>query len=133
MRRCAVLFCLLAGLGGPAFADDPIQLPSGQTVTYLDTIQNAQGPSGLTYRFRFVAPAIARKGGTIAADQAQDDMAWLCENYALPRLSTVGPLPTEIVISLSDVAVPFGEPAPDATQYFEAYTPTDGTCAWEGF
>jgi hypothetical protein len=29
--------------------------------------------------------------------------------------------------------VPFGEPAPDATQFFEAYRVEGDTCIWEAF
>ena len=46
----------------------------------------------------------------------------LCQNFALPRISDIGPQPSQIVSSLSDRPVPFGEAAPDATQFFEAYT-----------
>lgn len=117
---------LAAGLDG-------IALPSGQTVTWIDTIHDAPGPEGLTLRFRFLAPAIAREGGTVTADEAQEDMQVLCDEYALPRIAGTGPQPSQIVISLSDREVPFGEPDPDATQYFEAYSIADGACRWEVF
>lgn len=110
-----------------------IDVPSGQKVQFLDTIWGQPGPDGLTVRFRFVAPAIAREGGTVPFDVAEADMAHLCETYALPRLSGMGPKPAQIIISLSDRALEFGAAAPEATQYFEAYRPEDGTCAWEGF
>ena len=117
-----------------ALAEDvPIPVPSGQTVTYFETIQNAQGPEGLTYRFRFIAPAIARDGGTVDAETALEDMAALCESFALPALPVSGPVPAQIIISLADRPVPFGEPAPEATQFFEAFRPEDGACIWEGF
>ncbi|MBS0565647.1 MAG: acetolactate synthase [Proteobacteria bacterium] len=96
-------------------------------------VRDTGGPDGLTYRFRFLAPAIARAGGTVSADAAEADMQALCESYALPRIATTGPVPQEIVISLSDRPVNFGEPAPDATQYFEAYRPEGKTCVWQGF
>ena len=110
-----------------------LPVPSGQVVTYLDTIQTAHGSQGLTIRFRFVAPAIARAGGTVTAEAAQEDMEWLCQHYALPRLPRTGPVPEQVVISLSDRPVEFGAPAPEATQFFEAFSVEDATCYWEAF
>lgn len=108
-------------------------VPSGQAVTFLDTVQAAPGPEGLTIRFRFVAPDIARDRGKVTSEAAQDDMAWLCQNYALPRLPATGPVPEQVVISLSDRPVPFGEADPATTQFFEAYRVEGSTCYWEAF
>jgi hypothetical protein len=110
-----------------------IAVPSGQEVTLQDVIWNAPGPNGLTLRFRFVAPAIAEEGGTIPFETASQDMAWLCQNYALPRVPSPGPQPAQIIISLSDRPTVFGEAAPDATQFFEAYSLVDGQCVVELF
>lgn len=126
------MMAMVAGVSA-AYAEEPIKVPSGQEVTYVDVIQNAQGPEGLTYRFRFIAPAIARDGGTVDSEAALTDMAALCEQFALPLISSVGPMPSQIIISLSDRPVTFGEPAPDATQYFEAFSRDGDTCVWEGF
>jgi hypothetical protein len=110
-----------------------IAVPSGQNVTLQDVIWNAPGPSGLTLRFRFLAPDIASEGGTIDFDTAEKDMQWLCQNYALPRVPNTGPQPSQIIISLSDVALPFGAADPDATQFFEAYALNDGQCTWDPY
>ncbi|MFN3972237.1 MAG: DUF6497 family protein [Gemmobacter sp.] len=117
----------------PAAPDEPIPVPSGQLVTLQDVIWNEMGPEGLTMRFRFVAPSIARDGGTVAFEVAVWDMLHLCQAYALPRISEIGPVPAQVVVSLSDVPVPFGEAVPEATQFFEAYSIEDGTCIWEAF
>jgi hypothetical protein len=118
----------------PARADDgPIPVPSGQTVTWVDTIHDAKGVAGLTVRFRFLAPAIARAGGTVTAEVAQADMQALCDGWALSRIAVTGPQPAQVVISLSDREVAFGEPDPEATQYFEAYSIVTGTCVPEVF
>ncbi len=114
-------------------ASGEIAVPSGQPVSYLDTVQTAPGTEGLTIRFRFVAPQIAREGGGITPEVAQADMAWLCENFALDRLPSTGPAPSQIVISLADRPLPFGEPDPDATQFFEAFSVEGDTCSWEAF
>lgn len=63
----------------------------------------------------------------------QDDMAWLCANYALPRIASPAPRPVQIVISISDRATLFGAVNPEMTQVFEAYDlPRDrNSCEWE--
>ncbi|MDH2325388.1 DUF6497 family protein [Cereibacter sp. SYSU M97828] len=109
--------------------DDPIPVPSGQTVTLIDTVSDAAGPSGLTLRFRFLAPDLAG----VAYDLAAEDMRALCESYALPRMPQTGPKPQQIVISLADRSLPFGDSNPDATQFFEAFSVADGHCIWEPF
>lgn len=112
---------------------DVLSVPSGQAVSLLDVVLNAPGPDGLTARFRFVAPAIAREGGSVDFETATADMLHLCQTYALPRIPETGPQPSQIVISLSDREVPFGEAAPEATQFFEAYRIENGSCIWEAF
>lgn len=112
-------------------ADEPVAVPSGQTVTLIDVIHDAAGPAGLTVRFRFLAPAIA--DGSLEFEAASADMAALCQDYALPRISSTGPQPAQIVVSLHDRVLPFGESAPDAMQFFEAYRIEDGNCIWEMF
>lgn len=133
MCRILLILSALAGYSGPTWADETIKVPSGQAITYIDTVHDASGPEGLTYRFRFLAPSIARDGGDISADAAEADMQALCDTFALPRLPATGPRPEEVVISLSDRLVEFGAPAPEATQYFEAYKPDDTACIWEAF
>ena len=113
--------------------DQAIEVPSGQLVTLMDVVMSAPGPDGLTARFRFLAPAIARDAGQVDFDTASADMLHLCQTYALGHIANTGPQPSQVVISLSDRAVPFGEADPDATQFFEAYRVEDGTCIWEAF
>ncbi len=122
-----------AAQGAASHPSAPVAVPSGQAVTLQEVVWNAPGPDGLTTRFRFVAPAIAETGGTVDTDAALADMQWLCQNYALPRIAQPGPMPAQIVISLSAAAVPFGEPHPEVTQLFEAYSLQDGQCIWEMF
>lgn len=110
-----------------------IAVPSGQPITLQDVIWNVPGPEGLTLRFRFIAPQIARDGGTVDYATATEDMLHLCQTYALAQVGNFGPTPSQIVISLSDRPVPFGEAAPEATQFFEAYGLQDGNCIWEMF
>lgn len=110
-----------------------ISVPSGQTVTLQDVIWNSAGPEGAVARFRFVAPQIARDGGTISADQVAADLLHLCENLVLGKLAEKGPLPPNVLVSMADRAVNFGETVPEATQYFESYRIEDGRCISELF
>jgi hypothetical protein len=117
----------LDGRGGLG-VDDPVALPSGNSVTVLDVVTTEEGFAGLTYRFRFIAPWIA---GTVEPEGVSGDMGYLCEAYALPRLPTMGPQPKQIIISLSEVAVDFGAISPEVVQFFEAYRPEGDSCVWE--
>ncbi len=113
--------------------DGRITAPSGQVVTFVETIRDAAGPEGQVVRFRFLAPAIARSGGSVSADMAQVDMQALCDGYALARLPENEPQPAQVIISLADRPVPFGEADPEATQFFESFRPENGRCLWEAF
>ena len=108
--------------------EELIPVPSGQKVTLLEVITNIAGPEGLTARFRFLAPGIA---ADIDPETAALDMDHLCQTYALGKIASTGPQPAQIIISMSDMAVPFGETRPDATQLFNSYSIADGTCVWE--
>ena len=130
LRRLALLGLILPL---PLMAEDALTLPSGQKVTLIEALTNIPGNDGLAIRYRFLAPEIARDTGTIDADTAGADMDWLCNTYALPRLPLNGPQPAEIIISMSDMNVPFGEDHPEATQFFNSYKIEDGECQWEMF
>ncbi len=133
MRRALILAFVLALASPCGAAEKPITVPSGQDVRFVEMVSDTQGPEGLTYRFRFIAPAIARDGGTVDAEAALADMQALCDSFALDRIAVTGPQPSQVIISLADRDVPFGEPSPDATQFFEAFHPEDGACVWDGF
>ncbi|SLN16745.1 hypothetical protein PSA7680_00491 [Pseudoruegeria aquimaris] len=131
--RTAFSALALAALLAPAVSSEAIAVPSGQPVTFHDMIWGEPGPAGLTMRFRFIAPLIADGEAQVGFDEAEADMAFLCESYALPRLADQGPGVSQIIISLSDRPVPFGEMAPDVVQFFEAYRPEGSSCVWDGF
>ncbi len=142
LLTCPLLAALWAGLaaaegGTPEMQVEEgdetlIPVPSGQDVTLQDVIWNAPGPEGMTLRFRFIAPGIG-PGGGVAFETASADMQHLCDSYALPRIADQGPMPEQVIISLSDVPVPFGEAAPEAVQFFESFRIEDGVCEWEMF
>lgn len=124
---CGVAVALLTGV-----AEGRAQpLPSGQSVDLQDVIiEEVSGRS--IVRFRFLAPAIARDGGTVRFAQAERDMELLCKTVALPYLSDYDIPAQSVVISLADREVEFGVANPEATQFFEAYRVENGTCIWEG-
>lgn len=130
------------GQGGAAMTDPNVTesadalvvpVPSGQWVRFVDVVMNAPGPEGMVARFRFVAPAIAKETGSVDFEVAVTDMAHLCQNFALPRIASTGPTPSQIIISFADRDVPFGEAVPEATQFFEAYRVEGDACIWEAF
>lgn len=120
-------------INGERALEELIPVPSGQVVTLVEVIMDTAGPNGLTARFRFLAPGVARMGGTVDAETAAADMDALCQDYALPRLAATGPQPAQIVISMSDLSVPFGETHPEVTQLFNSYSIADGLCVWDMF
>ena len=114
--------------------DALIPVPSGQKVTLMETIWNVRGPEGLAIRFRFLAPAITKGSGKVTPDQAEADMMALCHDYALKRIGdATGPKPAQIIISLSDRPVPFGQSDAAATQFIDSFTLTNGDCVWSLF
>jgi hypothetical protein len=120
-------------LAATAAGADTVPVPSGQSVTFLELVRDVEGTAGNTWRYRFVAPAIARDSGLVPIDTALADIDALCTTFVLPDLAGATERPDQVVISLADRIVEFGTPAPDATQYFEAYSVESGACIWEGF
>ena len=51
----------------------------------------------------------------------------------LAPTSHIGPQPNQVVISISDRPVDFGETDLEATQIFEAYRREGAECVWESF
>jgi hypothetical protein len=132
ISKSATLALLLAA---PALAEGAgdIALPSGREVAFHDVVWGEPGPAGLTLRFRFLEPELAQALETMDYDELEADMAYLCEAYALERIASTGPQPSQVVISISDRPTEFGEADPEAVQVFEAYSPEADGCAWEGF
>lgn len=113
--------------------DTPLLVPSAQEVTLHEVIVDRPSPDVATYRFRYLTPAIARDGGTMDFESSIDDMQRLCETHALVRLTDPLPATVQVIISFADIAVPFGETNPDATQFFMAFAIKDGLCILEPY
>ena len=128
--------CVLVGLSllaAPASAsENDYDTPSGQVVTLREILLD-DAPGAPWLRFRFLAPAIARSGGSVDPETAAADMEHLCQEIAAPYTAAQGLAPDRIVISLSDRDLAFGETNPDATQFFELFRLQDGLCIWEEF
>lgn len=108
-----------------------VEVPSGQPVALQEVLVEKMA-SETWFRFRFVAPEIARGSGSVAYAAAEPDMAFLCETLAIPYIAEYALAGEVIVISLADRPTEFGSADPDATQFFEAYRVFDDTCIWEG-
>lgn len=130
-RSCGYLVGLLLGATS-LHADAPFPVPSGQNVTLSEVLLD-EAPGELWVRFRFVAPAITRETGSVSYDQAGPDMDHLCDELAMPYLTSHQITPARVVISLMDRPVVFGALDPAATQFFETYRPEDARCIWEEF
>ncbi|WP_176248539.1 MULTISPECIES: DUF6497 family protein [unclassified Sulfitobacter] len=107
-----------------------VDVPSGQPVDLQEVLVDQMGDE-TWLRFRFIAPQIARNGGTIGYDAAGPDMKVLCDTLAIPYMAQYALTGDVIVISLADRAVEFGAADAGATQFFEAYRLKNGTCIWE--
>ncbi len=108
-----------------------IDVPSGQPVELWEVLVDmVEAETWL--RFRFLAPQIARDGGGISFAQAEDDLAFLCNDVALPYMRDYTLDGDVIVISLLDRTVDFGASDPDATQFIDVFRPENGSCIWEG-
>ena len=130
--RGCVLTALMLLPAAPALSQTDIAVPSGQVVTLREILID-EVPGAPWLRFRFLAPAIARDGGTVAPVAAAEDMDHLCREIAAPYAEAQGLMPERIVISLSDRDLAFGETNPDATQFFDVFRLEDGLCIWEEF
>lgn len=107
-------------------------VPSGQQVMLHEVLVDAQDTT--TYlRFRFLAPQIAEGPEKVTFDVAGDDMMHLCNVLALPYIAQHSLEGDKIVITFMDRITVFGQPDPDAIQYFEAFDTEDGACMWDEF
>ncbi|MFP7673392.1 DUF6497 family protein [Marivita sp. S0852] len=115
---------------GSVFAEAPLEVPSGQAVSFHEMLSDQPG-DGPIHRFRFIAPEIGQEGR--AYEDVEGDMQHLCETFALPQLAESDPQPQQIVISFSQSEIAFGEANPDVIQFFEAYRVENETCILEFF
>ncbi|MBU2937468.1 MULTISPECIES: DUF6497 family protein [Pacificibacter] len=134
--KVALFLALTVAAAASAHADltprelDVITVPSGQPVTFFESLLDRPA-TGLTARFRFVAPELPQTLAALSYDELEADLAYLCDTYAMPRIAA--PVPSVIVISLSERETVFGSIEQDVAQVFEAYRPAGTVCEWEAF
>lgn len=114
-------------VSAPAAAQE-VPVPSGLLLTFQEVILEPE--TGFA-RFRFVAEPLGQTGWQMP--DVAEDFAWLCDNVVLPALDQNGWEASQIVISMADRALDFGQSVPDAVQYFEGFAITDGACEWVPF
>ena len=114
-------------------SDAAFVVPSGQAVTLHEVIVDQPTEDIAIYRFRFLTPAIARNGGTMDFETSIGDMKQLCDSYAVAQIMPPMPEATQVIIAFADMALPFGETNPDATQFFMAFKIEDGVCVLEPY
>ena len=93
MKRLALALTLAAT---PALA---IDVPSGQPVELREVLVDDLGDE-VWLRFRFIAPEIAREGGSVTYATAEPDFMHLCETLALPYIDEYGLNGDVVVLSL---------------------------------
>ncbi|MDW3222680.1 MAG: DUF6497 family protein [Paracoccaceae bacterium] len=108
-----------------------LDTPSGQPVDLFDVLIEEVGTE-TWLRFRFLAPQIAKDGGTITFTQAEPDLEFLCTEVALPYIAEFDLSPEIVAVMLSDQPIEFGVSDPEVTQFIDLFRVTSGTCVWEG-
>lgn len=123
MRCLAFLAAALVAL--PLAAQEALELPSGRVVQLQEILWDSEGAVS---RFRFVAPwaATADAGGVL------DDMATLCQGFALPVQQALYPDADEVVISFASEPAEFGVMNAGIVQFFEGFTTEGAKCIWNG-
>jgi len=123
------MLAALAVIASPLAA---AEMPSGQEVMLHEVLVDAQ--ETVTWlRFRYLAPQIAAGEGQITYDTAGEDMLHLCQTFAMGYMADYALTADKIVISFMDRITEFGQPDPDAVQYFESFREEDGVCIWDDF
>jgi hypothetical protein len=116
-------------IAGPVAATE-LAVPSGIKVRLFDVILEEEGPLA---RFRLVAPDIDVAGAAVPFSTVAADFQHLCDTVLLPGLLANGWSAGEIVVSYASAEIPFGEIAPEVTQYFQPFSVQGDTCHWEDF
>ena len=104
-----------------------ISVPSTQPVSFLEFISENDGA---LVRFRFLTPQI---GEAFDYAAVSGDFQVLCDQQVMPALEAHALNPTQIVLSMTAVDIPFGVDDPTVLQFFEIFRPEKGLCIWEEF
>lgn len=112
-------------LAGAASAQD-FPVPSGLKVSLFDVIVEADPAIA---RFRFLAPDLTSND----YEKVVDDFQFLCDEVASPALAQNNWGQGDVIISYSAAELPFGETAPEITQFFQPFSLNDNACQWEDY
>jgi len=123
---CAPL-CLAAGLSATTLVQaDVLNVPSERAVTLVDVrIETDITPPQA--RFRYLMPDLV---ADFEYEQVSADLLALCSTHALPELGKTNSEIRQIVVSLSDRSVKFGEVDAEAVQVFEQFLVDETQCIW---
>jgi hypothetical protein len=108
-------------------------VPSGQPLALWEVLWERVEGGGAQAVLRFLAPEVARDGGSVDAAAAYADLLALCESHGLPIAALPYGRAETLVVTLMDRPVARGVTDPDATQYFEVFAVTGGRCEGEAF
>lgn len=116
----------MLGVLGQGVVATPLSVPSRMVVSHLDMRieRHSDAPQA---RYRYIMPDLAPD---FDFSQVSNDLKALCNSHALPNLDTTSPEIRQIVVSLSDRVVKYGEMDRQAVQVFETFLVEDGQCIW---
>ncbi|SIN80737.1 DUF6497 family protein [Vannielia litorea] len=130
--RCGTVIALILSIATPACAAD---LPEGWAVFHDAIVERhigeTEGDEERWLIMRYLAPAIARDGGTLVYDDVSEAMDVLCNGPALETARSHESPIDQIVIALMDRVVERGQPDPEATQFIASYQVTETGCEWQ--
>lgn len=80
---------------------------------------------------RYIAPQIARQGGTLGYEDVSMGMDAICDGPGLAAVRAHESPVDQIVITVMDRVVERGQPSPEATQFISTYAVTEAGCEWQ--
>lgn len=106
----------------------PVAAPSGQALALWQVSwERVAGSDGLQLVIRVLAPDLK----SIAYDDAQADMDYICATHGVKLASLPYAGAAQVVVNLMDKPVQRGVTDPSAHQFFSVYRFEDLACIWE--
>jgi len=135
-RRGALLALLAMTLPGLTAASGAQAASAPEWTTFHDARieQHSSAAAGEKEQWlviRYLAPEIARDGGSKGYEEAVAAMDALCEGPGLATVRAYESPVQQIVVTLMDRIVEWGEATPEATQFIATYAVTEAGCEWQ--
>ena len=131
--RCGAFTALIFATATPALAEG--SLPAEWAVFHDARVEVHPGTTeGAEERWlvlRYIAPEIAREGGSLGYEDVAAGMDALCDGEGLATARAHESPVDQIVITVMDRAMERGQPNPEATQFIATYAVTEAGCAWQ--